>query len=136
MRRQWHMPRPFSSGQRRLICLLAGKPHLLAGSVIELHEEMKCYLSFSNGDVFKGIALPEETPFIPPKEVTSQSTQPTPASIPVKEATMDTTMEPAAEKRILNKFPSWEKVLHPSRFIVTTAGQIPSLLKRPEAKAS
>ena len=57
-----------------------GKPHLLAGSMIELQEEMECYLSFSNEDVFKGVALPEETPAISPKEVTPQSAQPTPAS--------------------------------------------------------
>ena len=56
------------------------KPCPLAGSVIELQEEMECYLSFSNEDVFKGIALPEETLIIPPKEVTPQSTKPTPAS--------------------------------------------------------
>ena len=94
-----------------------GKPCLLAGSVIELWEEMKCYLSFSDKDVFKGVALPE-------------STQPIPAGTPVKEATMDMTMEPTAEKRPLNKFPGWEKVLHPSRPVVPT-GQIPPLLKGP-----
>ena len=44
-----------------------GKPHLLAGSVIELWEEMECYLSFSDEDVFKGIGLPEESPIIPPQ---------------------------------------------------------------------
>ena len=55
-----------------------GKPCLLVGSVIELQEETKCYLSFSDEDVFKGIALPEETPVIPPKEVTPQSAQPAP----------------------------------------------------------
>ena len=49
-----------------------GKPCLLAGSMIELWEEMKCYLSFSDEDMFKGIALPEETPVIPPEEVTPQ----------------------------------------------------------------
>ena len=38
-----------------------GKPCLLAESVKELREELKCYLSFSNEEVFKGLALPEET---------------------------------------------------------------------------
>ena len=38
------------------------QPHLLAGSMIELWEEMKYYLSFSNKDVFQGMALPEEPP--------------------------------------------------------------------------
>ena len=99
-----------------------------AGSVIELWEEMECYLSFSDEDVFKGIALQEETPIIPPKEVTPQSTQPTPAGYPMKKATKDMTMEPTAEKRPLNQFPGLEKVLHPSRPIVT-AGETPPLLR-------
>ena len=47
-------------------------------------------LSFSDEDVFKGVALPEETPIIPPKEVTFQSAQPTPAGIPIREATIET----------------------------------------------
>ena len=46
----------------------------------------------------------------------------------MKEATADTTMEPAVEKRSLNKFPGWEQVLHPSRPIVAT-GQIPLCLE-------
>ena len=107
-----------------------GKPHLLLESMLELWEEMECYLSFSDKDVFKGIAPPEETPIIPPKEVTPESAQPTPADVPVKEATMDTTMEPAVERRPLNKFPGWEKVLHPSR-PVAIARQISPLLKGP-----
>ena len=59
-----------------------GKPCLLVGSVIELWEEMECYLSFSDKDMFKGVAPPEETSVIPPEEVTPQSTQSTPASTP------------------------------------------------------
>ena len=106
-----------------------GKPCLLVGSLIELWEEMKCYLSFSDEDVFKGIGLPEEAP----QEVTPQSAQPLPAGTPVKEATMDTTMEPAAEKRPPNQFPGWEKVLHPSRPI-SAAGQIPPLSRGPRQR--
>ena len=101
-----------------------GKPCLLAGSMIKLQEEMECYLSFSNEDVFKGVAVPEETPTISPKEVTPKSTQPTPAGTPVKEFTMDMTVEPTMEKRPLNKFPGWQNVLHPSRPIVT-GGRFP-----------
>ena len=82
-----------------------GKPCLLAESIIELWEEMKCYLSFSDKDVFKDLALLEEAPIILPKEVAPRGAQPTPADIPVKEAAVDTTMEPAAEKRPPNKFP-------------------------------
>ena len=52
------------------------KPCLLMGSIKELWEEIQCYLSFSDEDVFKGVALPEETPIILPKGVTPQSTAP------------------------------------------------------------
>ena len=37
-----------------------GKPCLLAGSILELQEEMKCYISFSDEDVFSGMALLED----------------------------------------------------------------------------
>ena len=82
-----------------------GKPCLLVGSMIELWEEMECYLSFSDEDMFKGIAPPEETSIIPPKELIPQSAQPTPAGAPAQEAAVDMTVEPAAEKRPPNKVP-------------------------------
>ena len=50
-----------------------GKPCLLAGSVVELQEEMKCYVSFSDGDVFKGVAPLEEFPIGPSQEATPES---------------------------------------------------------------
>ena len=50
------------------------KPCLWAGSVKELQEEMGCYLSFSNVDVFKGVALLEETSAPPTKEASPEST--------------------------------------------------------------
>ena len=37
-----------------------GQPCLLVGSVVELWEEMKCYVSFSDEDIFSGMALLEE----------------------------------------------------------------------------
>ena len=95
---------------------------------------MKCYLSFSDEDVFHGVALPEETPIIPPKEVMPQSTQPVPAITPVKKAAM----EPAAKKRPPNQFPGWEKVLHPSRPIVTTGETLPlsrGMKQRPHSQS-
>ena len=110
-----------------------GKPCLLIGSVIELQEEMKCYLSFSDEDVFKGMALLEEAPVIPPEEATPGGAQPTPANIPVKDAVEDTTMEPTVEKRPPNKFPGWEIGLHPSRPVVAT-GQILPLSKGPRRR--
>ena len=111
-----------------------GKPCLLVGSIVDLWEEMKCYVSFSDEDVFNGIALLEETPIITPKEATTKSAPPTLANPPVKEATVDTTMEPAVEKRPPNKFPDWEIVPHPSRPIVAT-GQIPPLLRGPRQRS-
>ena len=89
------------------------KPCLLAGSVVELWEEIKCYISFSDEDVFKGIALLEEFSVGPSQEATPESAQPTLANPLMKKATGDMTMEAAAEKMHLNKFPGWEKVQHP-----------------------
>ena len=38
-----------------------GQPCLLVGSVLELREEMKCYVSFPDEAVFSGMALPKES---------------------------------------------------------------------------
>ena len=110
-----------------------GKPHLLAGSIVELWEEMKCYISFSDEDVFSGMALLEEPPVIPSEEAMPKGTQPTLANPLVKEATMDIAMESTPEKKPLNQFPGWEKELHPSRPIAA-ARQIPSLLRGPKPR--
>ena len=91
-----------------------GRPCLLAESVKELQEEMRCYLSFLDEEVFKGMALPEETSAILIEEANPQSTRTTPAGTPEEEATAGMAREPAVEKRPPNKFPGWEKVLHPS----------------------
>ena len=101
--------------------------------MIELWEEMECYLSFSDEDMFKGIAPPEETSIIPPEEVTPQSVQPMPAGDPAKEAAVDTPVELAAEKRPPNKFPGLEKVLRLSRPVVA-AGEIPPLPRGPKRR--
>ena len=101
-----------------------GQPHLLTGSIVELREEMKCYVSFTDEDVSSGVALPEESPITQPKEATPKDVQPALANSPVKEASADVTMEPTREKKPLNLFPGWEKVLHPSRPVVA-ARQIP-----------
>ena len=77
------------------------------------------------------MALPEEPPVIPPEEAVPEGTWPTLADPPVKEATVDIAMESTAEKKPLNQFPGWEKVLHPSRPIVTTR-QIPPLSRGPK----
>ena len=94
---------------------------------------MRCYLSFSNLDVFKGVALLEEKSTIQTEEADPQSTRSTPASTPEEEATMRMAREPTVEKRNPNKFPGWEKVLHPSEPVVA-AGQIPPI-KRSKTEA-
>ena len=110
-----------------------GKPCLLAGSIVELQEEMKCYVSFSDEDVFSGMALLEEPPVTPPKEAMPGGTWPTPANPPVKEATVDVSLESPVEKKPPNWFPGWEKVLHPSRPVVATR-QIPPLSRGPKER--
>ena len=66
-----------------------GQPCLLAGSIVKLREEMKCYVSFTDEDIFSGMALLEESPITQPKEATPEGTQPAQADSPVKEATVD-----------------------------------------------
>ena len=39
-----------------------GQPHLMAESVVELREEMKHYVSFTDEDIFSDMAFLEETP--------------------------------------------------------------------------
>ena len=94
---------------------------------------MRCYLIFSNEDVFKGIALPEETSAIQTEEDDPQNAISMPVSTPEEEATVGTAKESIVEKRPPIKFLGWEKVLHPSQPIVAT-GQIPHLSKRSEAE--
>ena len=48
-------------------------PCQLAKSVKELWEEMKCYLSFSDKEVFEGVTPPEGMPSSPFKGVESPS---------------------------------------------------------------
>ena len=90
-----------------------GRPHLLAESVEELQEEMRCYLSFSDEEVSKGMVPLGEASAIPTKEANPQSAGTTPASTPEEEATTGAAREPAVERRS-PKFPGWEKVLYPS----------------------
>ena len=85
---------------------------------------MKCYLSFAEEDMFKGVALPEEMSAIQTEKANPQSTRSTPANTPEEEAAVGMAREPTVEKRPPIKFPSWEKVLHPSQPMVATR-QIP-----------
>ena len=76
-----------------------GQPCLLGGSIVEPREEMKCYVSFTDEDIFSGVALLGESLKTQPKEATPEGAQPAQADSPVKEATTDITMEPTREKK-------------------------------------
>ena len=57
----------------------------------------------------------------------------TPVSTPEDEATMGMARESIVEKRPQNKFPGWEKVLHPSQPMVA-ARQIPHPFRGPRLR--
>ena len=63
-----------------------GQPHLLAVSIVELREEIKCYISFPDEAVFSGMALPEEPSTTQPREAAPKSAQPMQTDSPVEEA--------------------------------------------------
>ena len=90
-----------------------GQPCLLAESVKELQEEMRCYLSFSDKEVFKGVTPPEEMSANPAEEAEPHSPTTMPAIASKEQATRKASQEPAAERKS-PEFPRWEKVLHPS----------------------
>ena len=102
-----------------------GKPCLLAESVKELWEEMRCYLTFADKEVCEGVTPPDEMSTEPAEKAETPSTATTPTSAPKVQATTKASWEPAAEREC-PKFPSWEKVLHPS-WPVVAAGQFPHL---------
>ena len=79
-----------------------GEPHLLARSVLELREEVRWYLSFTDEEVFRGVA--------PPKEEEEESLQTSGTTSFPKTPCMP---EPVLKRRA-PKFVGWEKVLHPS----------------------
>ena len=76
-----------------------GGLQLLAESVMELREEVKWYLSFSDEEVFQGVALPKKEEDESPKTLSADL--PKVPCVP----------EPALERRA-PKFLEWEKVLH------------------------
>ena len=90
-----------------------GKPHLLAESVKELQEEMRCYLSFSDEEVFEGETPLEEMSAGPVKKTKPHSMATMPAIAPEVKATTKAAGELPVERKS-PKFPSWDKVLHPS----------------------
>ena len=85
-----------------------GEPHLLAKGVLELREEVKWYLTFTNEKVFWGVAIPEA---YEEKGLTT----PSPANIPKTPLIL----EPQPKERTA-KFIGWDKVLHLSRPVIAT----------------
>ena len=98
-----------------------GEPHLLVRNVLELREEVKWYLSFTDKEVFWGVALPEkEEEDRPQTGVSTDMTK------------VDHVPEPMLEGRA-PKFLGWEKVLHPSQPVVATR-DIPRPTRTPRLK--
>ena len=64
-----------------------GKPSLLAESVRELQEEMRCYLSFSDKEVFEGVTPLEEMSVEPAEKAETPSTAATPTGTPKVQST-------------------------------------------------
>ena len=79
-----------------------GEPHLLVRNILELREEVKWYLSFTNEEVFWGVALPKEEEAENPRAL-AVTTVPKVPHVP----------ESPPEERA-PKFLGWQKVLHPS----------------------
>ena len=102
-----------------------GQPHQLPKSVKELREEMRCYLSFMDLEVFEGVTSPEETLPYPVEESHLANEMNVIANVPKELATGEAVLELAQERKCL-KFPGWEKVLHPS-WPVAVVGKVPYL---------
>ena len=62
-----------------------GQPYLLVGSVLELREEMKCYVSFPDKTVFSGVALPEGPLTMLSEETAPKNAQPAYVNSPAEE---------------------------------------------------
>ena len=91
-----------------------GQPCLLAESVKELQEEMRCYLSFSDKEVFKGVTPLEEMSANSAEEAKPHSMRTMPAIAPKEQATRKASQELAMERKS-PKFPRGKKCCtHPS----------------------
>ena len=73
-----------------------GKPCLLVGSILELWEAMRCYVSFPNDAVFGSVALPDESLTTQSGKTVPERAQPTYTDSSVEEAAVKVTKEEAA----------------------------------------
>ena len=104
-----------------------GQLCLLAGRVLELREEMKCYVSFPDETVFSGMALPEESLVMWSGDTAPNNAQSTYVNSPAEDAAAKATKEePSGREQPTNHFPGWREVLHPSRPVIA-ARQIPPI---------
>ena len=68
-----------------------GQPHLLVGSVLDLRETMKCYVSFPDKTIFSGIAIPEGPLTTQSEDTAPNNTQPAFANFAAEEDTVKVT---------------------------------------------
>ena len=85
-----------------------GEPRLFAEGILELREEVKWYLTFTDEEVFWGVSIPEA---YEEKGLTT----PSPANIPKTPPIL----EPQPKEQTV-KFIGWDKVLHPSWPVIAT----------------
>ena len=100
-----------------------GEPRLLAKSILELREEVKWYLSFTDEEVFWGVALPEK------EEEDSPQTLCTVTDVSKTHCVPEPALEESAPK-----FLGWEKVLYLSQPVVATRRDPPTN-QDPEAES-
>ena len=81
-----------------------GQPHWLAESVKELREEMRCYLSFTDQEVFEGVTPLEGMLTGPAEESQPPSDTATPVVTPKELTAKETPQEPTKERKC-PKFP-------------------------------
>ena len=84
---------------------------------------MRCYLSFSDREVFEGVTPPEGMPSSLVEGAEPPSVMTVPAIISQEQTIKETPEKPVMERKC-HKFARWEKVLHPS-WPVVVAGQAP-----------
>ena len=101
-------------------------------NILELREEVKFYLPFTDEEVFRGVPLPEEEEDSPMVSTTTGIT--TTANIPgTTDVTEEQPVPKATPEEKAPKFAGWEKIIHPSQ-LVLAAGEIPQSTTMPKVR--
>ena len=100
-----------------------GQTCWLAKSVKELQKEMKCYLYFSDREVFEGVTSMEGMPSCPVEEAEPLSMMTAPTTTSKEQAVKETPQKPVKEMKF-PKYPRWEKMLHPSWPVVVAGSPL------------